>query len=257
MEKSKQLHLLFTFFHLLPSLPLHLLIYNNPGKMSKALKVIGLWLGITLFILLAGGVWVMSEYTLVNHWLFFGCILVISVGLTVICAWYGHLLPVTKIKALRIIATAFVTFVVISGIALTINYFTADFDSAEPTKAIVCRKYQQTRHRTRRSGRHSYERGEPYQVYNLDLRLLPTLSEAESESQSSTSTEQYPSSEQYSRIVKIETSRTNYSKFHKGDTVTVSIAKGFLRLPVVSPATLKLLHPHSVKAKTLKRRRFS
>ena len=238
--------------------------------MSKALKVIGLWLGITLFILLAGGVWVMSEYTLVNHWLFFGCILVISAGLTVICAWYGHLLPVTKIKALRIIATAFVTFVVISGIALTINYFTADFDSAEPTKAIVCRKYQQTRHRTRRLGRHSYERGEPYQVYNLDLRLLPTLSEAESESQSSTSTEQYPyseeyssarhssaeedssvrdsSSEEYSRIVKIETSRTNYSKFHKGDTVTISIAKGFLRLPVISPAPLKLLHPRSVKA---------
>lgn len=237
MEKSKQLHLLFTFFHLLPSLPLHLLIYNNPGNMSKALKVIGLWLGITLFILMAGGVWVMSEYTLVNHWLFFGCILVISVGLTVICAWYGHLLPVTRIKALRIISTAFVTFVVMSGIALTINYFTADFDSAEPTKAIVCRKYQQTRHRTRRSGRHSYERGEPYQVYNLDLRLLPTLSEEDS------------------RIIKIETSRTGYAKFHKADTVTVSIAKGCMHLPVISPSSLKPLHPRPAKPKARRARR--
>lgn len=215
--------------------------------MVKALKTIGLWLGVTLLILLAGAVWVMLEYTLVNTWIFLGCILMISCVLTSLCHKLRRLPAIFSNKALNLITTTLILFVIISGATLTANYFTADFDHEPPTKAIIERKYQQTRHRSRRSGRHSYEQGESYQAYFVDLRLL---SPADSTlTQNHTQSLKQTSMQGKNNTLKIELTRKPYSKIHKGDTATVSISKGILGLRVISPATLHPLHPHKAKTR--------
>lgn len=208
--------------------------------MVKALKTIGLWLGITLLILLAGAVWVMLEYTLVNTWIFLGCILVLSCVLTGLC-YKLHCLPVIfSNKILNLITATLILLVIISGATLTANYFTADFDHEEPTKAIIERKYQQTRHRSRRSGRRSYEQGEPYQAYFVDLRFLSPI-EATGYA-NPRDTDQY--NETGRKLLKIELSRKPYSRIHKGDTATISISNGIFGLQVISPSTLRPLHSH-------------
>ncbi len=204
--------------------------------MAKALKTIALWLGITLLILLAGAVWVMLDYTLVNPWLFLSCMLVLSCLLTGLL-YKLHRLPIIfNNHPLNLITLTFILLIILSGATLTANYFTADFNHEPPTKAIIERKYQQTRHRSRRSGRRSYEQGEPYQVYFVDIRLLtPTDTTRQYATQSGKTQE---------KRQKIELTRKPYSRIHKGDTATVSISKGILRLPVISPSTLRPLHPH-------------
>ena len=223
--------------------------------MVNALKTIGLWLGVTFLILLAGTVWVMIGYTLVNPWVFFGCMIVISIALTGLCLRLGRLPAILGNQALNIAVCGLIVLILTSGITLSVNYFTADFKGEIPTKAIVARKYQQTRHRTRRSGRHSYERGEPYQVYMVDLSLFPTLSpmpdgsikadsatlsglsEAEVTAEGSKATER----------MTVELNRGSYGNIYKGDTVTVAVAKGALGMRVVKPSTLKPLHPRKKK----------
>lgn len=235
--------------------------------MVKALKKIGLWLGITLLILLAGAVWVMIGYTLVNPWVFFGCVLAVSLALTGLWKQLRSLPKILDRPTPDFAIIGLIIAVVLSGIVLGVNYFTADFSGEEPTKAVVVRKYQQTRHRSRRSGRRSYERGEPYQVYFVDLRLLNESdgrdsdasygSLAESRSQSGISSNDRENSSESAKatsgkekFIKVELNRKTYGRIHKGDTATVSISRGFFRMPVVSPSTLRPLHPHKKRDTT-------
>lgn len=271
--------------------------------MVKALKKIGLWLGITLLILLAGAVWVMIGYTLVNPWVFFGCVLAVSLALTGLWKQLRSLPKILDRPTPDFAIIGLIIAVVLSGILLGVNYFTADFSGEEPTKAVVVRKYQQTRHRSRRSGRRSYERGEPYQVYFVDLRLLnesdgrdsdtsygslaesgiqsgissndrgnssasakTTSGKESSENEKTTSENESSESERTTsgnessesakatsgkeKFIKVELNRKTYGRIHKGDTATVSISRGFFRMPVVSPSTLRPLHPHKKRDTT-------
>ena len=249
--------------------------------MVNALKTIGLWLGVTFLILLAGTVWVMIGYTLVNPWVFFGCMIVISIALTGLCLRLGRLPAILGNQALNIAVCGLIVLILTSGITLSVNYFTADFKGEIPTKAIVARKYQQTRHRTRRSGRHSYERGEPYQVYMVDLRLLSDETASDTPSDKTAGIESLPGNNDKTagieslsgnngktsdekenegnsgKPIKIELNRKTYGRIHKGDTVTIRISRGLLHMPVISPSTLRPLHPRKSKNKSKSRLRFS
>ncbi|MDE6339297.1 MAG: hypothetical protein K2K97_05870, partial [Muribaculaceae bacterium] len=45
------------------------------------------------------------------------------------------------------------------------------------------------------------------------------------------------------KVIEVELNRKTYGRVHKGDTATVSISRGVFRMPVVSPSTLRPLHP--------------
>lgn len=230
--------------------------------MIEALKKIGLWLGVTLLLLLAGAVWVMIGYTLVNPWVFFGCVFILSLVLTGLWKQLGSLPKILDRPTPDFAIVALIIVVVLSGIVLGVNYFTADFSGEEATKALVVRKYQKTRHRSRRSGRHSYERGEPYQVYFVDLRLLDGKEASESEMTGKASEVEKSgeasggkklrevSEEKYSgeaskgkKVIEVELNRKTYGRVHKGDTATVSISRGVFGMPVLSPSTLRPVNP--------------
>ena len=129
------------------------------------------WVGIILLIMLAGGIWVMLKYTLVNPFIFLGIILVAAIIVTLLLTRYKRLIRATGNTAVNFLVTTTAAFIALSGIIVALNFFTADFDNVSPEKVKIERKYQKTRHHSRRSGRRSYERGESYQAYFLQLDL--------------------------------------------------------------------------------------
>lgn len=54
---------------------------------------------------------------------------------------------------------------------LGVNYFGRDTSESVNVRAEIVKVYSETRHRTKRIARNRYTRGEPYQVYFMDVRL--------------------------------------------------------------------------------------
>lgn len=58
-----------------------------------------------------------------------------------------------------------------ASVILGVNYFSRDIKDSVTVRAEVVRVYSEPRHRMKRVARNRYTRGEPYQVYFMDVRL--------------------------------------------------------------------------------------
>lgn len=75
-------------------------------------------------------------------------------------------------------------------------------------KVIVDHRYTETRYRSRRVGRRSYARGAPYKTYHIETR--------------------FPDG----RIRNLEITGGRYRDLRSGDTITLTIRRGFFGVPV-------------------------
>ena len=177
-------------------------------------------------MLLGGAVWFFLEETIVNLWLFWGIILLISIGSGLILGRRWS--KITKVSnfAVNLIVHVIVFALFLAAAVLIVNYSTADLATAAPEHVVVERKYTKTRYHTKRITRKTYVRGEPYEVYYIDLDI-PQIGERA-----------------FQVPIKV------YSSLSAGDTATVRLGQGILGLKVVDASSAAPLRP---KKKPLRR----
>ncbi len=90
-----------------------------------------------------------------------------------------------------------------------VNYAFADAESSHTVKAVVERRYSETRYKTRRIRRNVYGNGEPYKVYYMELRFDNGMKK--------------------SRLIPL----SKFNRVRKGDTINVNIAQGAFHIPVI------------------------
>jgi len=89
------------------------------------------------------------------------------------------------------------------------NFASADRQSAHYEKAEVERVYHKVQYRTKRIRKNRYGRGEPYNVYYMQIRLENEM------------------------VKNLKISFAKYRKTGKGDTVKIPVAKGCFGVPVI------------------------
>jgi len=90
-----------------------------------------------------------------------------------------------------------------------VNYAFADSTTTHTVKAVVERRYSETRYKSKRIRRNVYGRGEPYKVYYMELKFDNGMRKA--------------------RYINLK----KFNRIRKGDTVKVDIARGALYIPVI------------------------
>ena len=151
---------------------------------------------------------VLADLTMVSLGNVLGCTIAVS-GLIAI-AWrggFGRLLGISNAIVNKLIVLVVFTGLLTAGF-YGVNFWMAKEETSHKVRAVVVKKYRETRHRSRRVGRR-YVQGEPYNVYYLDL--------------------QYPGGEVKPRQVKIG----KFNHTGTGDTITVGIEMGALGFPVI------------------------
>lgn len=162
-----------------------------------------------LAMMLAGGFVVLRSKTIVDSW--------IVVSVSVIAAFPVSCLIARKDKdlvpfrrlPLRVAVWFVFTATVFAGAFYFVNFVGADKEKSCDTSAVVEHKYYEIRHRTRRVGRRYVATGETYKVYYADLRL------------------------DNGYIATIPLTGRQISEVRQGQHMDVSVAPGYLGLPVV------------------------
>ncbi|MBD5227275.1 MAG: hypothetical protein HDS67_04395 [Bacteroidales bacterium] len=170
-------------------------------------------------MILGGGVWFLMNDSLVNPWLFWGVIGFVSIATGVILGRRWE-----KVTHVSNFAVNLAVHVVVLGLflafgLLVLNYSTAHLADAPQTDVTVEKKFTKTRYHSQRSGRRTYRRGDPYQVYFIGLDI-PDFGERS-----------------------FEIPRSIYSSVRTGDTATIKMARGCLGFPVVDRMSVKPLRP--------------
>ena len=100
---------------------------------------------------------------------------------------------------------------------LGVNYFGRDASDSVTVRGEVVKVYSETRHRMKRVARNRYTRGEPYQVYFMDVRL-PDGRECK----------RSISLQRYNRFA-----RSNYRHRESRDSVELHLTKGALGMTII------------------------
>lgn len=168
--------------------------------------------------------WIMLRETIVSTGLYLGIIAIPAVIAGVIIGMrMGRVTGFTN-TLINILFTAVSIWILIGSGLIALNFFTARSSEGEMERAIIEKKFTQTRYRTERNGRHGVSRGAPYKVYNLRL---------------------------YHPAVKnrtFEVSKPVYDAVSKEDTVLINISRGCLKMRVMDIHHLKPLHPRKKKS---------
>lgn len=175
--------------------------------MNKTLRAI--LFGLLILIAIAGyGVAVVeTHYALVSPWYLVAIFLAGAIGLALRLG--RQMERVTGYRQLwlnRVICTA-ISAGVISGLVFFINDFAAAENTVQTECVSVERTYHETRHRTKRVGRR-YTRSEPYTVSVIDLRFSD------------------------GRVKSVNVPAGVSRRFHRGDSVEVSVVRGFFGIPL-------------------------
>lgn len=120
---------------------------------------------------------------------------------------FGRLFGISNEIVNRLIVLIFFTGVLSAGF-YGLNFWMSNESTSHKERAVVVKKYRETRHRSRRVGRR-YVQGDPYSVYFIDL--------------------QYPGGDIKPREVRVE----KFNRTKTGDTLTVSVEMGALGFPVI------------------------
>ncbi len=89
------------------------------------------------------------------------------------------------------------------------NYVFADRENTREEKVAIVEKHTSTRHRSRRVGRARYIQGEAYTVYDIDVRFSSGF------------------------VREMQVSVGDYSRYRVGDSIRLSVARGWLGMPVI------------------------
>lgn len=111
--------------------------------------------------------------------------------------WIAQLFHAVAVTPLAIVAV------------LGINYYAASTESFTPVGTEVHKVWSETHYRSKRVSRRTYTRGEPYKMYYAEIEL-PT-----------------------GRHKEINITRTQFSRLHAGDSITVNVGRGALGLQVM------------------------
>lgn len=164
---------------------------------------------LVLVTIVAYGIFVtLADLTMVSLAHVLTCAVIAS-GIIAV-AWrrgFGTLLGIRNEIVSRLIVLVVFTGIITAGF-YSINFWMADDSSSHKEKAVVERKYTETRHKSRRVGRR-YVQGEEYKVYYLDLK--------------------YPGGQVKPRQVKLE----KYNRTKTGDTISMGIQMGAFGFPVI------------------------
>lgn len=200
---------------------------------KSVLRWLALGFGTVLLLVAAGLTVTLAHHTMFNPWLFFSLVFLASAASAIpaarlwraVTGWesviWNALLHVVALSAL------------ISGVILSVNYFCARSENFIAEKVIVEQKIRKTEYTSRRISRRVYTRGNPYYVYEVELRFVSP---------------DFASREKTVRIPKKQ-----YDAVHRGDTATVALGRGALGMPVFNDRTLTPLHPR----KKTRKNRFS
>lgn len=96
------------------------------------------------------------------------------------------------------------------ALLLALNYFGADDSTIHREEATVVSKTSHKRHHSRRVGRRRYTTGEPYYVYDLNLRF----------------------SDGRTKSIRVEAAQ--YNRTRTGATLTLQMERGLLGWPVIT-----------------------
>ncbi|MCM1093109.1 MAG: hypothetical protein NC421_04065 [Lachnospiraceae bacterium] len=98
---------------------------------------------------------------------------------------------------------------ILSALFYIPNYVFADASTSHTVKAVVERRYTETRYKSKRIRRNVYGKGEPYKVYYMELRFENGMKKAR------------------------HLNQQKYNRIRKGDTITVDISQGAFHVPVI------------------------
>ncbi len=151
----------------------------------------------------------LSSRTLISPW--------IPVSAAVFISAITGIKIARKWKAITGVTTFIVNYIchvlLMTGMLLAafyvINFAFADKATTHTVKAVIERRYSETRYKSRRIRRNVYGRGEPYKVYFIELRFENGMKKSR------------------------ELNLNKFNRTHKGDTLNVDIAKGALSIPVI------------------------
>lgn len=114
-----------------------------------------------------------------------------------------------KTPALNILCSSVFLTGFFSALFLIINFWYSEPEGRHMEKAVVERKYSETRHRSKRISRNRYTRGEEYKVYYIDVCFDSRCSKT------------------------LSVTMRQYGKIHRGDTLLLPVEKGFFGFPVI------------------------
>lgn len=185
-------------------------------NVSTVVRSLLLGVGVTILILLAGGVAALLDFTVVNPWLLLGVIAAMG-AVTGGAAWryWGKITRSANFYVnfpVHIVVFTIIT----SALFLSVNYFAADRSSLQEQSVAIERAYWKQRHQSHRVNRRLYTSGKPYKAYYLDI----TLPDGSAKS--------------------ITVTKRVYDKARRVDSATVRIGRGALGLTIMDKNSLRI-----------------
>lgn len=183
------------------------------GKGKDAARAVTGGLTFTVALMSAAGCYFMLRQLVTPWWIPVCVVLAVTVPLALPMRGIWRWLTGSDNVALNLLCHMLSVFPLLLCAALTVNYACANVSGK--TEARIEKVYRQTRYRSRRVGRRTYTRGEPYQVYCMEIETSGGLRRD------------------------FDISRKIYSKAAKGDTIQLDILSGPLGMKM-----LDISHPH-------------
>lgn len=158
---------------------------------------------------MATAAWSLHERTLINPLLPAGCGLALGLATGLwLWKWSRYITDCSKI-VVNMVCHTILTTILLTSLFYIINYTCADRSSSYTETVTITSKHTSVHYHSRRVGRNRYTKGEPYNVYDIDIQF-------------NDSTE---------RSLRVPLSK--YNKYRNGAEIRITMAKGLLGAPVI------------------------
>lgn len=147
--------------------------------------------------------------TLINPWTAAGISLSIALATAALCRRLWNWMWDTPKEWVGILTHIIITTGFFCSSFLALNFFPASSRSAHKEKVEVVKVYREKHYQSKRVSRRTWTRGAPYYMYYIRVDV--------------------PGSRQKDLSVTL----AQYNRIHKGDSVTLTLAKGLLGIPVI------------------------
>lgn len=204
-------------------------------KAKSTLRWLALGFGVALLMIAGELTLTMLHHTMLNMGLFLSVVFFVAAATALPAAPLWGKLTGWSSMAANALVHAVALFLVLSALVLSVNYFAADKEGFSTELALIESRVRKTEYKSRRVSRRVYTRGEPYYVYELELRFAD------------------PGYSACSKRVRVP--KRQYDALRQGDTVSVAVGRGALGMPVFDDSTIAPLHPRSSSRKASRRHR--
>lgn len=150
------------------------------------------------------------QHTIINIWI----IIALTVAVTLISGFLAAFWLLSKFGSLKSAWKQLTCVLLLScsiGMSgfLGLNYYFSTASSAHTESVEITRKYYETHHRSRRSGRRGYIQGPPYKVYFIEISFTN------------------------GQIKTLRLPYSQYKRIHKGDSIDINTEKGLFGYKVL------------------------